>query len=267
MRRLVAEHGVRSVLLLSRGGGEAPADLVDGGVRVWSEACDVADREQLAKALGSIPAEHPLTAVVHTAGVLDDGVLEALTPERIATVLRPKADAVHALDELTADADLAAFVVFSSVAGVLGSAGQANYAAANAYVDAFAARRHAAGRPAVSVAWGMWTPASTMTAGLGAADLGRIARTGLLPTSEEEGLAAFDRALRSARATVVPVRVDPDALRGGETVAPSCGTSLPPGARGRRLPRRPRRHPPSRWRTGCAVFRRTSAGPCCSIWF
>ncbi|MFD4130660.1 SDR family NAD(P)-dependent oxidoreductase, partial [Streptomyces globisporus] len=232
VRRLVAEHGVRNILLLSRSGGEAPADLLDGDVRVWSEACDVADREQLAKALGSIPAEHPLTAVVHTAGVLDDGVLEALTPERIATVLRPKADAVHALDELTADADLAAFVVFSSVAGVLGSAGQANYAAANAYLDAFAARRHAAGRPAVSVAWGMWTRTSTMTAGLGAADLGRIARTGLLPTSEEEGLAAFDRALGSARSTVVPVRVDPDALRGGETVAPLLRDLAP--ARGAR---------------------------------
>ncbi|MFF1379623.1 SDR family NAD(P)-dependent oxidoreductase [Streptomyces sp. NPDC058308] len=229
LRRLVAEHGVRSLLLLSRSGGEAPQDLLDDGVRVESVACDVADREQLARALARIPGEHPLTAVVHTAGVLDDGVLEALTPERLATVLRPKADAVRALHELTADADLAAFVVFSSVAGVLGSAGQANYAAANAYLDAFAAQRHAAGRPAVSLAWGMWTRTSTMTAGLGAADLGRIARTGLLPTSTEEGLAAFDRALSGALPTLVPVRVDTAALRAAETV-PSLLRELVPVA-------------------------------------
>ncbi|MEU4997079.1 SDR family NAD(P)-dependent oxidoreductase [Streptomyces sp. NPDC021622] len=220
LRRLVSEHGVRNVLLLSRSGGDAPSDLVDSGVRVDSVACDVADREQLARALARIPAEHPPTAVVHTAGVLDDGVLEALTPERLATVLRPKADAVDALHELTADADLAAFVVFSSVAGVLGSAGQANYAAANAYLDAFAARRHAAGRPAVSIAWGMWTQSSTMTAGLGTADLGRIARTGLLPTATDEGLAAFDRALAGALPNVVPVRVDTAALRAAEAVPP-----------------------------------------------
>ncbi|MFE4372395.1 SDR family NAD(P)-dependent oxidoreductase, partial [Streptomyces sp. NPDC056835] len=220
LRRLVSEHGVRHVLLLSRSGGEAPQDLVDSGVQVRSVTCDVADREQLARALAGIPAEHPPTAVVHTAGVLDDGVLEALTPERLDTVLRPKADAVRALHELTADADLAAFVVFSSVAGVLGSPGQANYAAANAFLDAFAARRHATGRPAVSLAWGMWTRTSTMTAGLGAADLGRIARTGLLPTSTEDGLAAFDRALVGALPTVVPVRVDTAALRGADTVPP-----------------------------------------------
>ncbi|WP_079151639.1 type I polyketide synthase, partial [Streptomyces sp. RTd22] len=220
LRRLVSEHGVRNVLLIGRSGGEAPEDLVERGVRVQSVACDAADREQLARALARIPAEHPLTAVVHTAGVLDDGVLEALTPERLATVLRPKADAVGALHELTADADLAAFVVFSSVAGVLGSPGQANYAAANAFLDAFAARRHAAGRPVVSLAWGMWTRTSTMTAGLGTADLGRIARTGLLPTSTEEGLAAFDRALVGALPTVVPVRVDTAALRAADTVPP-----------------------------------------------
>ncbi|MEU1147351.1 SDR family NAD(P)-dependent oxidoreductase [Streptomyces sp. NPDC005901] len=238
LRHLVAEHGVRNVLLLSRSGAEAPRDLLDGPdgrdgsdgpdgpavaddqLRIRSVACDVADREQLAAALAGIPAEHPLTAVVHTAGVLDDGVLASLTPERLATVLRPKADAVRALHDTTADADLAAFVVFSSVAGVLGSAGQANYAAANAYLDAYAAGRRAAGAPAVSVAWGMWSESSSMTAGLGAADLGRIARTGLLPTTTEEGLAAFDLALTSAVPCLVPVRVDTAALRTGDTVPP-----------------------------------------------
>ncbi|WP_327072833.1 type I polyketide synthase [Kitasatospora purpeofusca] len=211
-RHLVTEHGVRRLLLLSRSGTAAPQDLLDTGAHVTVRACDVADREQLAAVLREIPEEFPLTAVVHTAGVLDDGVLEAMTPERLDTVLRPKADAVHALHDLTADTDLAAFVLFSSAAGVLGSAGQANYAAANAYLDALAQQRHAAGLPATSLAWGLWAEASGMTEGLAAADLGRIARTGLRPTSTEEGLAAFDRALLGTRPVVVPVAVDPAAL-------------------------------------------------------
>ncbi|MEU3522168.1 SDR family NAD(P)-dependent oxidoreductase [Streptomyces sp. NPDC006654] len=212
-RRLVADHGIRHLLLLSRSGAPLDEELRGEHVTALSVACDVADRDQLARALARIPAEHPPTAVVHTAGVLDDGVLQSLTPQRLDTVLRPKADAVRHLDELTADADLSAFVLFSSAAGVLGSPGQANYAAANAYLDAFAARRHAAGRPAVSLAWGMWTETSAMTAGLNSADRDRIARTGLLPTSTEEGLAAFDRALSAAVPFVVPVRVDSGALR------------------------------------------------------
>ncbi|WP_420711824.1 SDR family NAD(P)-dependent oxidoreductase [Streptomyces sp. NRRL F-5123] len=213
VRRLVGEHGVRHLLLLSRSGAGLPADLPDGQVTAQAVACDVGDRDALARALARVPAEHPLTAVVHTAGVLDDGVLEALTPERLGTVLRPKADAVRHLDELTADADLAAFVVFSSAAGVLGSPGQANYAAANAYVDAFAARRHQDGRPAVSLAWGMWSEASGMTSGLGDTDRGRIARSGLLPTGTDEGLAAFDRALTAAVPFLVPARADTAALQ------------------------------------------------------
>ncbi|MEV5322459.1 SDR family NAD(P)-dependent oxidoreductase [Streptomyces sp. NPDC052687] len=231
VRRLVTEHGVRRLLLLSRSGAPLPEDLLDHGVTAQSVACDVADRDQLARALAGIPAEHPPTAVVHTAGVLDDGVLESLTPQRLDTVLRPKADAVRHLHELTADADLAAFVVFSSAAGVLGTPGQANYAAANAYLDAFAARRHAAGRPAVSLAWGMWTTTSTMTARLGTADRSRIARTGLLPTGTEEGLAAFDRALTAAVPFVVPVRVDTTALRAD--TAPVLLRDLAPAARRR----------------------------------
>ncbi|MFI0899301.1 SDR family NAD(P)-dependent oxidoreductase [Streptomyces sp. NPDC020983] len=213
VRRLVGEHGVRHLLLLSRSGAGLPEDLRDGRVTALAVACDVGDRDALARALARVPAGHPPTAVVHTAGVLDDGVLEALTPERLGTVLRPKADAIRHLDELTADADLAAFVVFSSAAGVLGSPGQANYAAANAYLDAFATRRHGEGRPAVSLAWGMWSEASGMTSGLGDADRGRIARSGLLPTGTEEGLAAFDRALTSAVPFLVPARVDTAALR------------------------------------------------------
>ncbi|MBZ9638794.1 SDR family NAD(P)-dependent oxidoreductase, partial [Streptomyces sp. PSKA30] len=132
----------RHLLLVSRRGGVGSEDLVAelraAGASVTFAACDVADRESLASALAQVPEEHPLTAVIHAAGVLDDGVVTALTPERVDTVMRPKVDGARLLDELTRGADLAAFVLFSSAAGVIGTAGQGNYAAANAWLDALA---------------------------------------------------------------------------------------------------------------------------------
>ncbi|MCL8014926.1 type I polyketide synthase [Streptomyces sp. AS02] len=213
-RHLVAEHGVRHLLLAGRRGAaaagmaEVVADIEESGATVTVAACDVADRDAVAALLAAIPEERPLTAVVHAAGVLDDGVVEQLTPERLTAVLRPKTEAALVLDELTADLDLAQFVLFSSAAGVVGSPGQANYAAANAALDALAARRRAGGRPALCLAWGLWAPASGMTGHLTDADLGRLAREGGGALTAEEGLALLDAALESGRTAVVPVKLD-----------------------------------------------------------
>ncbi|WP_240649380.1 type I polyketide synthase [Streptomyces sp. Z26] len=223
-RHLVAERGVRHLVLASRRGERAPGatelaeELRAEGAEVALAACDAADREALAGLLAGL--ERPLTAVVHTAGVLDDGVIGSLTPERLDTVLRPKADAVANLHELTADADLAAFVVFSSSAGVLGAPGQGNYAAANAYLDTLAARRRSDGLPATSLAWGPWSQTTGMTSGLGEADLRRMARAGLPALRPEQGLTLFDQALDQPAAAVLPMAVDTRALGGSGTVPP-----------------------------------------------
>ncbi|MFE5588564.1 type I polyketide synthase, partial [Kitasatospora sp. NPDC056531] len=161
----------------------------------------------------AIPAEHPLTAVVHAAGVLDDGVVQAMTPERLAAVLRPKADAAWNLHQATRDLDLDAFVLFSSAAGLIGNPGQSNYAAANAYLDALAHHRRAHGLPATSLAWGWWADGSEMTAGLGAADRRRMTGLGVLPLSAEQGCALLEAATNHAEPVLMPVRMDLAVLR------------------------------------------------------
>ncbi|MCQ4044555.1 SDR family NAD(P)-dependent oxidoreductase, partial [Streptomyces rubrisoli] len=218
-RHLVVEHGVRHLLLVSRRGAQAPgaaelaSTLTDLGADVTWAACDVADREALAGLLGSVPVERPLVGVVHAAGVLDDGVVSSLTPERVDGVLRPKVDAALHLHELTRDAGLRAFVLFSGAAAAFGAAGQGSYAAANAFLEALAQRRRAEGLPATALAWGLWAQASGMTGHLDAVDLRRITRDGMAPLSSEEGLALFDAAGAADQAVLLPMRLDLGAVR------------------------------------------------------
>ncbi|MET7911496.1 type I polyketide synthase [Streptomyces avermitilis] len=219
VRHLATAHGVRHLLLLSRRGPDDPRaaelarTLAEAGADATFTACDTADRAALADALADVPAEHPVTAVVHIAGVVDDGVLTTLTPDRIDTVLRPKAEAAQHLHELTADLGLSHFVLFSSGVGTLGGAGQANYAAANAFLDALAHRRRAAGLPATSLAWGLWETTAGMSAHLSDVDRRRMAQAGVLAFTPQQGLALFDAAWNSDATTLVPMRLDTAVLR------------------------------------------------------
>ncbi|MEU7281910.1 type I polyketide synthase [Streptomyces sp. NPDC045431] len=213
-RHLVSEYGVRRLLLTSRRGERAPgmpelvAELSGFGAEVTVAACDAADREALAVLLAGV---EDLSAVVHVAGVLDDGVIASLTPERLDTVLRPKVDAALNLHELTADRGLTAFVLFSSAAGVFGNPGQGNYAAANAFLDALAAHRQANGLPAQSLAWGLW--GGGMAGELSQTDLDRMNSTGVYTLSPEQGLELFDTASALPGPALVPIRLDLKALR------------------------------------------------------
>ncbi|MGP3937923.1 type I polyketide synthase [Nonomuraea sp. KM88] len=222
-RRLVTEHGVRHLVLAGRRGPAADGaaaleeELIGLGAAVRIVACDAADRDALAGLLAAIPAEHPLTGVVSTAGVLDDGMISSLTPERVAAVLRPKVDAAVNLHELTEHLDLAQFVLYSGAAGVLGSPGQGNYAAANTFLDALAQHRRARGLAATSLAWGLWTPqsGSGMTGHLDEADLGRLSRSGMGALGVDQGLELLDRALGVDEAALVPINLDLAVLRAG----------------------------------------------------
>ncbi|MFH8563246.1 SDR family NAD(P)-dependent oxidoreductase [Streptomyces sp. NPDC017988] len=210
-RHLVTTHGVRDLVLAGRRGADAPGatglaeELRAAGAEVRLAVCDVSQRSELAELIGSLPE---LRGVVHAAGVLDDGMVTAQTAERLDTVLRPKADAAWHLHGLTKERDLDLFVLFSSAAGVFGSPGQSNYAAANTFLDALARHRRASGLPAHSLAWGLWADLSAMTGTLSDTDLDRLDRGGLRAFSADEGLALFDAAVRLTAPVAVPVRLD-----------------------------------------------------------
>ncbi|WP_053718115.1 type I polyketide synthase [Saccharothrix sp. NRRL B-16348] len=203
-QHLVTRHGARKLVLVSRS-GTAPRPT--GDVEVVVAACDVTDRDALAELL----AEHPVTAVVHAAGVVRDGVLDSLTPEQVDEVLRPKVDAAWHLHELVGDVE--AFVLYSSIAGLLGTAGQANYAAGNTFLDALAEHRHSLGLPATSLAWGLWETESALSGGLSEVDRKRIGRLGLKPMGTDEALAAFDAAVATGAPVLAVTGVDRAALR------------------------------------------------------
>jgi acyl transferase domain-containing protein len=238
-----------TLVLASRSGPAAPgvavlaASLAAQGARVLVAACDTADPAALAGLLARLPADAPLRMVVHAAGVVDDGVIGSLTPDRVDAVMRPKADAAWHLHRLTVGADLDAFILFSSAAAAFGGSGQGNYAAANGFLDGLASYRRAAGLPATSMAWGLWAMASGISGHLTETDRARIARSGMGALGPEAGLALFDLALAADGPLLVPMHLDqradpgqmpgllralvhPDARRAAEAGQARAGGSL-----------------------------------------
>jgi acyl transferase domain-containing protein/thioesterase domain-containing protein/acyl carrier protein len=218
-RHLAAEHGARHLLLVSRRGPEADgaaelvAELAQLGAEATAVACDVADRAQLRALLEGVPSSHPLGAVVHSAAVLDNGVIETLDGGRMERVMRPKVDAAWNLHELTEGLGISQFLLFSSAAGLIAGAAQANYTAANAFLDALAFHRRARGLPATSFAWGGWGQDTSLVDSISRLDEMRLERTGLVPFTPAEGLELFDLARASGAPLLVPVGLRPAALR------------------------------------------------------
>ncbi|MEV6335896.1 type I polyketide synthase [Nocardia vinacea] len=221
-KHLVSEHGVRHLLLAGRRGPAAAEDLIEElsalGAQVRVSACDVTDRDALRDLLVSIPAENPLGAIVHAAGVAYNGLVDTLTPEQIDYSLGAKADAAWYLHELTREAELSAFVMISSVAGSILPAGQGGYAAANVFLDALATRRHAEGLPATSLAYGMWDIETGLSRWLSEADRQRMRRQGFSPLTADKALELFDAALTTERPVHIPVDIDLAVLRARDAV-------------------------------------------------
>ncbi|WP_146165741.1 SDR family NAD(P)-dependent oxidoreductase, partial [Murinocardiopsis flavida] len=201
LARHLARTGHTRLLLTSRRGPEAPGatelreELAGLGAQVTIAACDHTDPASTAHLLDTVPDAHPLTAVFHTAGVLHDATLPHQNPNTLAAVLAPKAHAAHHLHTLTRHHDLAHFVCYSSTAGTLHNAGQANYAAANAYLDALAQHRRHHGLVGQSVAWGLWDTPTGMSGHLTTAEVDRIRKAGFPLLGTAHGHRLLDHAL------------------------------------------------------------------------
>ncbi|HET8680313.1 MAG TPA: SDR family NAD(P)-dependent oxidoreductase, partial [Micromonosporaceae bacterium] len=246
---LVAQHlvrawGVRHLLLASRRGEQAPgvgelAGRLRGlGARVRVVAVDVADPAAVARLVAGVDPEHPLTGVVHAAGVIEDAVLASQARQGLARVWRAKATAAVNLHLATRDLRLGMFVVFSSAAGVLGSAGQANYAAANAFCDALAVHRQATGLAGLSVAWGLWAATSGMTGQLRTTDHTRMNRSGVAALSTEHGLRLLDSACQHGAPNLLAANLDLRALAAqpAHTLPAALRTLAAGNGRGRERP-------------------------------
>ena len=240
-RHLATEHGIRHLLLLSRQGPDAPGatdltiELATLGTHAHIVACDTTDRDALATILAHIPDNAPLTGVVHAAGVLDDGIFTAITQDRLNTVLQAKTTTAIHLDELTRGTDLAMFVLYSSASATFGTPGQANYAAANAFLDALATRRRTQGLPGLSLAWGLWAQTSTMTSQLTQTNRTRATNAGAALTTEQ-GLTLFDTALTHPSAHLLPINLDLPTLRAADpTTIPTLLRTLISGGKRRAI--------------------------------
>ncbi|MFF7638695.1 beta-ketoacyl reductase, partial [Kitasatospora sp. NPDC008050] len=218
-RHLVHHHGIRHLILTSRRGPNAPGatqlttELTNAGAHITLTACDTTNPQEIQHLLTHIHPDHPLTTVIHTAGTLDDALTTNLTPHQLHTVLQPKIDAATNLHHHTKNHPLTHFILFSSAAGLLGAAGQANYAAANTYLDALAHHRHHHGLPATSLAWGAWTDTNGMTAQLTDIDLNRMTRAGVQPLTEHQGLTLFDTTLTLHTPNLAPLQLNPHTLQ------------------------------------------------------
>jgi pimaricinolide synthase PimS1 len=216
-KHVSAAYSPARIVMLSRRGPQAPGapelvgDLSGSYVQARVIACDVSQRDEIAAVLQDIPRAEPI-AVIHAAGILDDGGIDSMTQQRMESVLASKADAALHLHELTGDRDVRAFIMFSSIAGILGTAGQANYAAANAVLDGLATHRRAQGLHGQSLAWGWWAQESDLTKSLGDSGAARLRRIGLVPMTADETLAIFDNALRNDNGVLVTARLDRGAI-------------------------------------------------------
>jgi acyl transferase domain-containing protein/acyl-CoA synthetase (AMP-forming)/AMP-acid ligase II/NAD(P)-dependent dehydrogenase (short-subunit alcohol dehydrogenase family)/acyl carrier protein len=218
-RHLAGAGGVRRLCLVSRAGPDAPGarklagELAGLGCAFQVLACDVTERSQLESLIESLAGEHPLAAVIHAAGSLDDGVLSSLDAGRVARAMAAKVDGAIHLHELTMRLELREFVLISSASATIGSAGQGAYAAANAFVDALAHHRRASGLPGLAIAFGEWQRATGMTHALSRAQRARLARLGMSALCDAEGLELFDAARELREPQLLAMRLDRAALR------------------------------------------------------